>query len=519
MKTKMSTKLISAVLAFCVAISCTFSAFAAESYTATYTEKATKDVYSTILEDANELIGDAALTGATIQSIYAIVPNLKPVLPEAIKADFYKAADADVFAGLDEFMTANAHKDVTPDVLNAYFAENPITVKDSADFTAKLKTVINAIITPNVFSTVVLVVFMGCQMTPSIGEAGIPDFTGYIDGICKALGVEQEKALFEILSSQDDGNVMLSAYINNIIDGLLPDLSNNVVGIMQNIADDKNNALLYNSLTNLFNKLSDMIGAFGPMIGMLVPGLDIAPIQKPIDDIKNTINKLPTVGEGDAKRFDYEGTIAYLVNDVLAPQITQGSRFDVISFDKESKGALKLDKFNLANLVSAKDETDAFNVIFNYLYNNLNKAENSSLLSGLIPMIPVVAPQLPKDVVDYLDFVLNNTKEDSVFQLYALLRIATGHSSDMGEVVPAEPVPVDPEKPVPVDPEKPVDPKPAPTKPDTKGDRVNDPKLPNTGLVEEGVSMTTMNMVVVGTAGLALVVLAIVAKKRGLFNA
>lgn len=523
MKTKMSKKLISAVLAFCLVFSCAFQAFAADGYTATYSDKATKNVYSTILEDANDLLSEAALTGATIQSVYAILPNLKPVLPDAIKADFYKTVDADAFAKLDEFMTANSHTDVTVEVLNAYFAENPIELKDSAEFTAKLKNVVSAVMTPNVFSTVVMVLVMGGSMTPSIGEAKMPEFFGCIDNISKVLGAEQEKTLFEILQAQEDGNVMLATYINNIIDALIPDVSNNVVGILQNLASKENNILLYKSLTTFFPMLSDMLNTFGPMIGSFVPGLDITPIQKPVEDIKNTLAVLPTVGDGENKMFDYEGSIAYLVNDVVVPQIA-GKRMDVISFGEGGNGIVKLDKFNLANLENAKDDTDAFNVIFNYLYNNLNKAETKELLSTVLPMIPSLVPDFPKEVADYLTFLLNNTKDDSAFQLYALLRIATGHSSEMGELTPADPVepkPVDPENPT--DPEnpnkpdtKPVEPDVKPAEPSAQGDKVSDPKLPNTGLVEDGSSMT---MYVMATAALGLVLVLIVAKKRGSFNA
>ncbi len=531
MKTKMSTRLISAVLAFCLAISCAFQAFAAESYTATYTEKATKDVYSTILNDANKLIGDAALTGATIQSIYAVVPSLKPVLPDAVKSSFYNGTDAEIFAKLDEFMAANSYTEVSADVLNAYFNENPIVVKDSSDFTAKLKTIVNAVITKNVYSTVVMVIAMGCSMTPSIGDAKMAEFVGSVDNICKALGVNQEKSFYEVLFPGEgvDDEVKresLVNYFNTIIDALLPNLSQNVVGMLQNVVADENNALLYKGTTTLFTMLSEMIKAVGPMIGMFVPGLDLAPIQQPVDGIKDMLNAFPTVGEGDAKMFDLEGAIAYLVNDVVAPKIA-GSRFDVISFGEGGKGALKLDKFNLANLVNAKDETDAFNVIFNYLYNNLNKQANKEVIEPLLPLVPSLAPQVPKDVVDYLTFVLNNTKEDSAFQLYALLRIATGHSSDMSDLAPAEtvePTPVDPE--TPVDPQTPVDPKPQPkpetntkpatTKPSAQSDKVKDPKLPNTGLVEDGTSMT---MALAGTAALGLVLVAVAAKKRGSYNA
>ncbi len=552
MKTKISKRVISAVLAIVLAFSCTIPAFAAENYTATYTEKATKEVYTTILKDANIEIGKAALTGETLKGIYVVVPNLKPVLPEAITADFYKKIDAQAFAKLDEFMTTNSHKDVTAEVLNAYLTENPIVVKDNDDFTAKLKTLIDAIITPNVYSTVVMVIALGSSMTPSIGDAKIGELTASVDNICKALGVNQEKTLYDVLLAGEDVDsevkrTSLVTYINNIIDALLPNIAENVVDIMKNIASDENNALLYKGSTTLFTMFSDMLTTVGPMIGSFVPGLDLAPIQQPVNSIKEVLNALPTVGEGDAKKFVYDESLAYIVNDVVAPNLA-GKRMDIITFDPNANGMLKLDKFNLANITNAKDTTDTFNVILNYLYNNLNKDVNKDTIGPLLPFVPQVAPQVPAVVVDYLGYMLENTQEDSAFELYALLRIGTGHSSDMGDLVPSTPVEnpdipwtdlepstpienpdipwtdLEPATPVekPVSPAKPVNPAAPvspvnPIKPVLPGTTTDtDVKSPKTGVAIEG---TTVAMVVMATAALGLVGVAVLTKKKSSNNA
>lgn len=520
MKTKMSTKVISAILAIILTFSCSIQAFAADGYKATYTEKATKKVYSTILEDANKILGNAALTGETIQTIYAIVPELKSFIPEAGTAAFYKKADSEIFANLDE------NTAITVDALNEFFKANPVVVKDNADFAAKMKKIVNAVVTENVCTTVIFVIAIGGSMTPSIGDAKIGEFVGHIDGAFKALGIEQPISLADIiLAGENVDNATkrqnLVNYINNIIDAILPDVSNNVVGIVKNIADDKNNALLYNSLSKFFPMLLDMIKALEPMIGSFVPGLDLSPIKQPISDIVNTINALPTVGEGDAKMFDLEGTIAYFVNDVLAAQIA-GKRMDVISFGEGGNGIIKLDKFNKSNLVNAEDEVDAFNVIFNYVYNNINKESNKEVLLNVLPLVPAIAPQVPKDVIDYLTFMLNNSKEDSVFELYALLRIATGNSSDMEELEPSKPVVPEPTDPEPVEPSEPTEPtdpvepaEPDTTNPNTDNDtdanNDSDVKSPNTGIIEDSASATVYLVI---TAALGLIVVAFVAKKR-----
>lgn len=74
-------RMISAVLAFCMLLSGTVSVFAAEpTYTAKYDWKATKEVYSTIIADADKLLSDAAFNGNAVQEIWRLMPQINELL-------------------------------------------------------------------------------------------------------------------------------------------------------------------------------------------------------------------------------------------------------------------------------------------------------------------------------------------------------------------------------------------------------------------------------------------------------
>lgn len=511
MKTKKSMRFMSAFLAFVMVISCAFSAFAAESYKATYTEKASKEVYETVIADANDLISKGAFTGNTVQEMYKLLPSLTSFIPEAKTADYYVAAEPEIFAGLSDYMAAASATDVTAEVLTGYFAENPVTVKDATEFTAKVNKFVEVILTKNMTDTVIMVILLGSSMTPSIGEANVEKFVSSIDGIFGALGVEQEKPLFDIVSGTAEGekHTNLQNYFKTIVNAVMPDVAQSLISVLQNVAKDENNIALYSNLTYFMPHLYDMIVALEPMIGMFVPGLDLSPIKTPLEEINNVIKALPTKGEGENTMFDLEGVIAYLINDVLAAQVV-GQRFDIISFGADGNGALKFDSMNLENLANAEDTTDAFNVIFHYLYTNLNKAENKALITNILPLLPSVAPDVPKEVTDYITYILENTEEDSVFELHALLRVANGHERPEPPKPPVDPEnPTDPQQPT--NPQKPTEPS-EPTIPSNPDD-VETPEIPDTGATEDASSMTAVVVASVALAGLALVLVSI--KKRG----
>lgn len=433
MKTKKLNKVLSFLVAFCLLFSCAFQAFAAESYQAEYTDKATKEIYATILDDANQAVGDAYFIGATIQSLYVMMPDLSAFVgigtngeTNTATIEFYEQTEAkEVCAHLREFMEANNMTTVTKDVMTAYFAEYPITVSDNADFTAKLKAAIHTLLVPKMHDMVVLVFALGA------GDE-LPTLAASFDGLSKVLGAEQATKFETTLTGyvDEDGEAipdmpakdqLFRDYIDHLIDALLPNVAHNVVDLIQNLAFEENNALLYKSLTDLFRVLNNMITNLEPILGMV--GIDPAPIKDPIVNINNMIKALPTVGEDEQKMFDWEKSIEFLVNDVLVPELVPGGlpdfmKDEVITFGEDSKGILKFDYFNADNLKNAEDTTDAFNVIFNYLYNNINK--NEATFKTVLGALPLLDVELPQDVVDYLAFVLENSKEDSIVELCRL---------------------------------------------------------------------------------------------------
>lgn len=92
--------MISAVLAFCMLLSGTVSVFAAEpTYTAKYDWKAAKEVYSTIIADADKLLSDAAFNRHTVQGIWKLMPQINDLIMNlgmdlgAGKAEYYVAAN------------------------------------------------------------------------------------------------------------------------------------------------------------------------------------------------------------------------------------------------------------------------------------------------------------------------------------------------------------------------------------------------------------------------------------------
>lgn len=165
---KFKVRMISAVLAFCMLLSGTVSVFAAEpTYTAKYDWKATKEVYSTILADADQLLSDAAFNGNTVQELWKLIPTVgaimpgDTVIPGSSTAQFYVDIDSEIFGNLPQFMGENSYDTVNSEVLTAYFAENPIIVHSSLDFKQALNRFIDTLICPGFWNIIVLVLALG----------------------------------------------------------------------------------------------------------------------------------------------------------------------------------------------------------------------------------------------------------------------------------------------------------------------------------------------------------------------
>ena len=514
---------MSAVLAFCMLLSGTVSAFAAEpTYTARYDKKASKEVYSKILDDMDKLLENAAFTGNTMQELWKIVPGLSGVLEGTDSADFY----ADALDHLADYMSENAMESVSAEVLDAYFAENPIIIESPAAFADSLKTFVSTLLTKGsmvmlggtgLYSVLLTVIAFGSD--GGMNEELLDSLFSSLDHICSALGIEQEQTFeeaFDLIDQSPEAPQNVANYVNNIIDALIPNTVDNAIAMIQNVMTPENNALLYKGVSDLFTSLDTVLTNVEPILSGF--GFDLGSIKDIFAKIKDYVVAIPT---NDSGEIMWNDAVAYLVNDVVLPELAN-INLDIIGFGSDTTAFLKFAELNPANLENAADTTDALNVIFHYLYDNL--VANSAMIEFAISsVLPGAGITLPAEVTDLLDSILSaETESDAVWNIYSTLEVALGNE---------EPVYNDPDKPADPNPSDPTDPskpgddddkpsdkpsdtqKPSDTKaPQTAGKNTANPNLPNTGAQE----MTALFVIIpVTAAGLFLIVAALRKKAFG----
>ncbi len=435
MKHKVWTKVVSVIMTVSLMLGLCVTAFASDvTYKATYTKVATKEVYKTVLSDANTEIGKQGLNGNTVQEMYKLLPQVAGILTDAKQyktIEFYTNTEPEIFANFASFMQSKNATTVTVELLTEYFTENPAQIKDVEDFTNKLNTFIDVFFSAPVNQLIVLALMMG------VPQANMQTFFGSLDDVCKSMGIQQEKTFFQVVTAQN--GEATAKYVKNIVNAILPDLTNNAMQIIKTLSVPENSSMFYRGITVLVPGLYDLVVKLEGIIVMFAPGLDLAPLKAPLKQASDIVLALPTTGEGENKMFDLEGSIEYIVNDVIAASMstpntvtmytlqaktgTRGKK--ILSFNGD--GMINFDHINLANVRAAADTTDVFNVIFHYLHKNLNKTGNKALLNTAIGLLPSLGVNLPKEIVNYLTFVLKNNESESVYELYKMLRTATGH--------------------------------------------------------------------------------------------
>lgn len=538
---KFKVRMISAVLAFCMLLSGTVSVFAAEpTYTAKYDWKATKEVYSTIIADADQLLSDAAFNGNTVQEIWKLMPQINDLLfglgvdIGAGKAEFYVTANENLFSDFSAYVEENSVETVDADVLAAYFTEYPANIESPDAFKTAVKSFVDSLLIPEIGALLFLVISMTSGGEWSVEESFryFESFFGSVDDICSLLGVKQEMTFYDafdmegIYSGEQTGTNLenMKNYIYNIIDTLIPDTVDKAVGILQSLMIPENNAKLYSAIKNILTKLNEMIGNLGTNLGALGVQIDLSAVQETVSKISGYIGKVPLNDDGS---IEWNGAVEYIVNDVVLPELA-GMDLDIIGFGDTTSAIVKLDELNPANLASAADTTDALNVILHYLYNNLNK--NKSALDFVLPLLPDLGVTLPQEITDMLSFIITNSESDSVWEIYSMLEVASGNEAPVlpqDPNQPGDPDPVDPSDPAdpsdPVDPSDPMDPsqpsddgklsdtqKPSDTKaPQTAGKNTANPSLPNTGAQE----MTALFVMIPATAAALFLIVAALRKK------
>lgn len=529
---KLKTKrLLSALVAVVVAFSLfatTMTAFAA--YKPEYTEKVSEEDYELLIGDLNTILDDFVFTGDIVQEIYKILPSLKMLLNhggsaasdkaafykehpvDAVKALFAELPDGDIVADVVDAETGEV---TTEGTFTKYFADHPILCNDAADFKAQLDTVIDAVVIENIMNTLQLLpLMMGNDML-------VPaEFAGGIDDICKALGIAQEKSAADVLGfnlmttgapADKDSTVQ---YLKNIVAALFPDTANKAIDLVQRALVDENAVLIYRGVHRIVDNLSKMVAGLGSS-GLPI---DVSAIQAQVDEIKAVVDAIPATGEGEARKFDIQGAVGYLVSKLTNNAV--GIKFG----DKTTVGTVILNftEMDLTRVIEAESNADVIKIVFDYLYNNIigNKDTNRLISFGLSSGIieNALGVTLAPEFKDTITAALAMSNEELSNELIvAVANIA-------GRELPPDPDPVPPT----TDPEE--EPTDKPSKPGTPSDdsdkkpstnnepiktpsNVKNPSLPNTG-TEDGVttSVAAEVIIAVGVAALAAIIISV--KKR-----
>lgn len=380
---KKSKKLLSVLLAFVMvlsAVAATFAASAADAYKPAYSEDVTEQDIADLIGDINTILNDQLLTGASIESIYKVLPQLKSIIMisgssnASDQAAFYKAGAPERFADLPDgtivadVYDAETGELTTPGTFTTFFKENPIVVEKPEDFQAELNLLIDMIVQSNLLDTLAILPIFGAATAPLLGDG--------IDEICAALDIAQTEKFSDVcgfnqyVTYVDHSAKGTRTYLKNIVAALFPDTANSAISMIQRVTIDENGALLYSGLNKVLSSLSDVIGGLQSQLGSII---DVEAVKVQIEEIKASFDALPTVGEGDAKRLDIEGTVSALImsltDNALAIAFVNNKNDEA-----PSTGAtvtIKFSHMKLERVQEAESNADVVKIIYDYLYNNL----------------------------------------------------------------------------------------------------------------------------------------------------
>lgn len=477
---KKSTKLLRVLLAFVMVISvfAATMASAAAPYKPTYNDEVTEEDVVLLLQDVNTVLSAKVLNGSLIERLYKLLPGMTLYiangyygLTNADKVAFYTTGDGgrvttdlnkERFADL-----ANYSKDgvtIDPDVAetdeegNAMTDENGnVIIKEEGTFTKFFKEHPIVCNTMEDFRKEILnfadTVFVGelriFAMLDTLAQGSLRPIQDGFDMLCEGLGVDQGgKTAFKDAGSLETAEKRAAAVtmVKNIVNTLLPDLSNGVVGIMQNIVKKDKGAQVYAGVASMMHGLS--IFADSSMIKMLA-----AETSNTINDIVDTFNSMPTIGEADneadPQRLDIEGLVNFLIGTLLGAD----APFRISFADREEgngkapKGLLGVSTQSeimpvaafriqiqcrhmiLDRVAEAKSHADVVKIVYDYLYDNLicyattntllksviTPIEEQSLLEGVLKM------DIPKDVEDEILKALETDREPLAAHLITLV--------------------------------------------------------------------------------------------------
>lgn len=388
---KTSKKIISILLALVLVFSCAVQAFvtmAEENYKPAYTEKVTEDDVKALIGDVNTILEDKVLTGNTIESIYKMLPKLKSLLMlegSTLKASdkglFYKLSQPERFADFPEGQIVDDVYDengklVTEGTFTAFFKEHPIVCANASDFKTEIDTIAKTVLVQNIMDTFQILPMFAGDFTAAA------NFGTGIDEVCKALGIEQEKSAANVfgfnafVTGESYDIEGANQYIQNITAAIFPDTANSVIDLIQNALKSENAKLLYSGLSKIVNNLDKMVTGLSSNLSAM--GVDIAAVQEKIVEIKNTFSALPTIGEGENKMLDIQGTVGYLISNLTSNAV--GIKFGSNAAPSATV-VLEFTEMQLDRIINAQSNADVVKIAYDYLYNNLigNNKTNSLL--------------------------------------------------------------------------------------------------------------------------------------------
>lgn len=538
MKAKKRTRLISLLLALVMAFSAVTATITAQAaYKPVYTDKVTEEDVTLMINDINTILKDKAFTGNTIQDIYKKLPALSSIVmltgdsDSSRTAKFYKTLDPERFADLpdgeivDDVVDENGNI-TTPGTFTTFFESHPIVCETAADFQNELNKIVEMVVCPNVLSTIVFA-FLLSGKPEDIENA--KEFGQGLDEICEAIGVEQpvpaNTAIGFVEPFQGDEKAT-ETYIKNIIAAVFPDTANGALDIVRDILKDDNGAKLYSGVTKVLTNLSNVLTTLsGTLAGL---GVDLSAVADTINEIKTTFEALPTLGDGDSKRIDLEGSIAYLLSDLTSGLVT-------VSFSDDpstGKAMLNFRSMKLDRVTQSETNADIVKIVYDYLYENLIANESNAKLLDMAISTGLIENALgftiPEDTKATILAAFDMSNEDLLNEAVVLVADAAGRE------IPEEPTTEPTTKPS-------TEPTTKPSKePTTNGSKdqgtddkttvkadndnattkkavTNNPNIPNTGSVDYS-NYTAICVLVCITAAVALVMILVSEKKKASQN-
>lgn len=517
---KKSKKLLSVLLAFVMvlsAVAATFAASAADAYKPAYSEDVTEQDIADLIGDINTILNDQLLTGASIESIYKVLPQLKSIIMisgssnASDQAAFYKAGAPERFADLPDgtivadVYDAETGELTTPGTFTTFFKENPIVVEKPEDFQAELNLLIDMIVQSNLLDTLAFVAAMA-NTAPTLGDG--------IDDICAALGVEQTEKFSDVCGFNQYITLVnhsvegTRTYLKNIVAALFPDTANSAISMIQRVTIDENGALLYSGLNKVLSSLSKVIEGLESYLGTLI---DVEAVKVQIEEIKASFDALPTVGEGDAKRLDIEGTVSALImsltDNALAIAFVNNKNDEA-----PSTGAtvtIKFSHMKLERVQEAESNADVVKIIYDYLYNNLiaDTANNTLIWTAVNMGIleTALGIKLDSEVKAFINDALKMSNDELMEEAIVAAANAAGRELPQPEETTTEEDTT--ETTTEEDTTKPTTEEDT-TETTTKADTVKDVNIPKTGK-----SVATVGFALVSLAAAAGMI--VIARKKG----